>query len=188
MRKLQEVTWTIKPTGTPAVIRNCKKCNTKKKFYSSGKFRLNGNHTRIDLWLIYKCEKCDATWKLTLKTGFRPEDMDRDVFDRFIHNDEALARAYAFDLDLLKRNDCEINYEVGYEVEGFDERIPEAPLLIHLKCPFRFELKLSTFLAHQLGISISGVKRLAAVGRIQTVPECDVMKHRIKADLDVLLR
>ena len=117
-------TWTIVPTNTPLVIRNCSKCGIKKEFYCSEKFRMNGRHTKIDIWLIYK-------------------------------------------------------------VDGFDANDLKTPLHVQIKSPYLFELKLGTLLAGVLGISTSRLKKLVDSEAIQTSPSCNVMKHRIRADLEV---
>jgi len=182
-------TWVIIPDKTPLVIRNCSKCGRKKEFYSSDKFRLNGRHTKIDIWLIYKCIKCDTTWKLTIKKGIKPHDLTTELFDRFTNNDKDLAWQYAFDRHLLKQNGCEIQYaDINYTVDGFDLQDLNSPLLIHIKNQYLFELKLSALLANKLEVSINQIKRLADSGAIKTSLECDIMKYRIRTDLDVCLQ
>ena len=179
------------PVETPLIIRHCSKCNMKKEFYCSEKFRLNGRHTKIDIWLIYKCTKCDTTWKLTIKKGIKPHDISQALFDKFTYNDKETAWKYAFDRHLLKQNECEIQYaNMKYLVQGLDSdrdfSLPDS-WLIHIKSPYFFELKLSAFLAKQLGISISKIKKLVDDGSIMTSLECDIMKYRIRTELDVML-
>ena len=188
----KEVTWIIIPDKTPLVIRNCSKCGRKKEFYSSDKFRLNGRHTKIDIWLIYKCTKCDTTWKLTIKKGIKPQDLTAELFDRFTNNDKDLAWEYAFNRHLLKQNGCEIQYtNIGYSVEGFNPQDlsgpndMRCPLLIHIKSLHLFELKLNALLASKMGVSINKIKKLADNGIITTSLDCDIMKYRIRVDLDV---
>ena len=179
--------WTIIPTNTPLVIRHCSKCGRTKEFYCSEKFRLNGRHTKIDIWLIYKCTKCDTTWKSTIKRGIKPHDLPQHIFDKFTNNDKKLAWKYAFDRQLLKQNECEILYsDVKYDVEGFNEKDFENPLQIRVNSVYMFELKLSTFLAGRLSISVNKLKKLVQSGCVKTTPEYDIMKYRIRADIDVI--
>jgi hypothetical protein len=182
------VTWVITPTATPRVIRLCGKCNKKMDFYCSEKFRLNGNHTKIDIWLIYKCIKCDTTWKLTIKKGIKPHDMPVETFEHFINNDKDLAWRYAFDRNLLGQKKCELDYSgVNYEISGFDPADINGPLWARIVCLYPFELKLSAFLARVLGVSVSEIKRLAGSGRIRVKPECDMVKCRIRGEVIVYL-
>lgn len=189
-----EAIWTVRPLKTPVVIRNCSKCNKKMPFYCSEKFRLNGNHTRVDIWLIYKCEKCDSTWKLTLKKGIKPHDIPAELFERFINNDPLLAWEYAFDTRLLKQNACEMDYScVGYTVEvtAADTAAGDAlraPLHIRIQCPHRFELKLSALLASRLGVSMQQLKKMVENGVVTASPTNDIIKYRIRANLEVWVK
>ncbi|MCL2839314.1 MAG: DUF1062 domain-containing protein [Defluviitaleaceae bacterium] len=183
-----EVTWRIFPLNTPTIIRHCSKCNRKMDFYCSEKFRTNSNQTRSDIWLIYKCEKCDTTLKLAIKKGIKPSDLPKERFDKFTNNDVALAWEYAFNCDFLKNHNCVINYaSVKYRVDGIESIDLEKPLYIHLKSDFVFDLKLSGFLASTLNLSVTKIKRLAEMGNITTNPECNIAKHKIKSDMEILI-
>ena len=178
---INETTWHIVPENLPCVIRHCSKCNRKMSFYCSEKFRVNSNQLRADIWLIYKCSKCDTTWKLTLMKGVKPSDLAPELFEKFTNNDKDLAKKYAFDKQLLKQSDCEIDYSgVTYHIEGLTSL--NYPLHVRIQSQYFFDLKLSTLLANIIGISISGVKKLAESGLITTNPECNIMKYRIRAD------
>ena len=184
----QVATWTVVPINAPLVVRNCNKCGTKKEFYCSEKFRMNGRHTKIDIWLIYKCTKCDTTWKLTIKKGIKPHDISAEMFYLFTINDKDLAWRYAFDRSLLKQNGCDVVYEkVEYRVDGFDTVDLTNPLYLQIKSIYLFELKLASLLARMLGLSTSKLKKLVSDGTIRTSPECKIMKYRIRADLEVIL-
>ena len=189
MIKYNETIWLIIPENLPCVIRHCSKCNKKMKFYCSEKFRINSNQQRADIWLIYKCNKCDTTWKLTLMRGIKPRDLSSDMFDKFTNNDTDLAKKYAFNRQLLKQSGCEIDYKnITYHVEGFNSHKLEIPLRARVNSQYFFDLKLSTFLADILGMSVTGIKKYADNGLITTSPECNIMKYRIRADFDLLIQ
>jgi len=159
------------------------------EFYCSEKFRINGNHTRVDIWLIYKCIKCDTTLKLTIKRGIKPHSLSKELFDQFTNNDASLAWKYAFDRQFLKQHECEVNYaNVKYSIEGFESPDLSKHLHIHLKSQYIFDLKLSTFLANALDISVGKIKKLAINGMVMTSPKCDIIKYRIRSDIDIQLR
>jgi len=183
----KEATWRIIPTNTPAIIRHCSKCNRKSEYYCSEKFRINANQARIDIWLIYKCHKCDSTWKLTIKKGIKPYDLPAALFERFIDNDKCLAWQYAFDKHFLKQNSCVVDYtNMGYYVEGHEAYV--GPVLIRIQSPYVFDLKLSALLAKALSLSVGQIKKLAEGGAVSVTPEVDIMKHKIKSDLDIFMR
>ncbi|MCL1878680.1 MAG: DUF1062 domain-containing protein [Defluviitaleaceae bacterium] len=182
MRYEHEITCRIVPDNTPLIIRHCSKCNKSMEFYCSEKFRVNSNGARSDIWLIYKCTKCDSTWKATIAKGIKPNDLPPDKFDRFTHNDPDLAWEYAFNRSFLKQQSCGIDYSgVKYRVEGAENL--KFPLLLRMRCDYDFDLKLSKFLAGVLGVSVGQVKKLAKAGAIKTVPECDVLRCKIRGDV-----
>ena len=211
MDKYSRATWRIIPASTPPIIRRCSKCNRKIEYNCSEKFRVNANQARVDIWLIYKCSKCDSTWKLTIEKGIRPRDVPAALFEQFINNDKSLAWQYAFDRHFLKQNACMVDYaSVDYSVEGSDtvvmsENHPEAarffasrqgsandagkvsPLLVRLECPYVFELKLSALLAKALCISVGQVRKLVESGAISAGPDIDIMKYRIKSNLEIFI-
>jgi len=157
-------------------------------FYCSDKFRMNGNNTRLDVWLIYKCEKCDTTLKLTIKRGIKPHDIPREMFDAFTHNDAEYAWKYAFDRGFLKSNACTADYaNVEYRVEGCDLTGAMYPLTVHVTADYHFGLKLTTLLAGVLGISINALRKMVDVGYIETVPPCEITKRRIYDDFVLVI-
>ena len=179
----KHIIWHIIPKNTPMVIKHCSKCNKKMNFYCSEKFRLNSNQQRVDIWLIYKCTKCDTTWKLSLMRGIKPNDMTPELFDRLTNNDKELAWKYAFDRHLLKQSGCAIDYScVAYYVDGFDPQDLELPMCVHVQSQHFFDLKLSSFLAEQLGTSVSTIRKLAEKNLITTSLDCDIMKYRIRTN------
>ena len=56
--------WEIHQDGVPALRRFCPGCGCERPFVSSGKFRMNANGRRLDVWLIYKCPACGTTWNM----------------------------------------------------------------------------------------------------------------------------
>jgi hypothetical protein len=189
MLEKNEIICRIMPDNTPMIIRHCSKCNKNMPFYCSEKFRINSNGAKVDIWLIYKCEKCDTTWKLTISKGVKPCDLPPGKFEKYINNAAALAWEYAFDRGFLKQQSCKINYaHINYSVEGSETINQEFPLLIHLKSTYTFDLKLSKFLTGVFNISTSQLKTLVSIGKITTTPECDIMKHKIRADIDILVQ
>jgi len=158
------------------------------EYYCSEKFRVNANQVRVDIWLIYKCSKCDSTWKLTIKKGIKPRDLAPGLFERFVSNDKCLAWQYAFDRHFLKQNTCVVDYtSVNYSIDGIktDVKTLDGPLLVHLKSPYTFDLKLSAMLAKALSSSVGQIKKLAHSKAI-SVDSGDIMKLRIRADIDIL--
>ena len=60
----------------------------------TGKFRVNANGRRIDVWLIYRCANCGKKLNVTIHSRVRPESI---ALVRYEHNDPELVRRHAFD-------------------------------------------------------------------------------------------
>lgn len=117
--------WAIVPKTSPAIIRNCPGCRRKTAFHSSESFRINANGNKIDVWLIYRCEKCDSSWNLDIYTRISPGSLDKGLYERFQQNDRETALEYGCCKEILSRNRAEALWEqVEYDVE-----ITELPLL-----------------------------------------------------------
>ena len=104
MRKVKRTAHTSK---APTVIRHCRKCGTKSEYASTGSFRVNAQRKSLDVWLIYKCTKCNTTWNLTILSRVTPGAILPELLRGFHENDTDLAMTYATDKALLKRNGAE---------------------------------------------------------------------------------
>ncbi len=76
-------------------------------FVNTGKFRVNANGSRVDVWLIYQCEKCKHSLNLTVYERVRPSRISDEEYRLFLENDETLAVKYGNDKEFLKRNRVE---------------------------------------------------------------------------------
>ena len=72
MSYIKKEEWTILPGEAPAIRRNCSGCRKSSIFRSSGNFRMNANGNKLDVWLIYRCEKCDTSWNMDIYTRTAP--------------------------------------------------------------------------------------------------------------------
>ena len=91
------------------VYHRCGGCGKKQEFVNSGRFRVNANGNRIDIWLIYRCKRCKHSWNLTVFERINPSNIPIDLYGRFLENDEELASRYGNDAAFLKRNHAEMN-------------------------------------------------------------------------------
>jgi hypothetical protein len=98
---------TAQAENASIVVKYCKKCKMKAKFASSGLFRVNANRKNLDVWLIYKCIKCNTTWNLTVLSRVTTGSIPQDLLTGFHENDIELAKHYASDVALIKRSGAE---------------------------------------------------------------------------------
>lgn len=178
------IRWTVVPLSTPSVLRRCARCNDKKIFRSSDRFRVNASGRALDVWLIYKCEHCNQTWNATILSRVSPESMPSDLYQRFMDNDEATAWQYAFDFDALKKNDVEVDPKVETRVDGpdLDWSLVSGPLLtLEIDTKFPGLVRLETLLAGRLGVLRRSLTELYAEGQLRIRPDHkDPLSRKIK--------
>lgn len=168
MSYLNKHQWELVPESLPMVKRSCPKCNEKTNYINSEKFRINANKNNIDIWLIYKCEKCKSTWNMTIYERIKPTNISKQEYNKFLSNDKELAREYAFDLSICSKNKSEvaldnINYRVvPRQLEAY--YITEDELVIELICKYPIDLRVDKLLSDALGVSRNKIKGMFKEG------------------------
>ena len=99
---LNTTEYRIIPTSGYQVLRNCSGCGCKAAYESTGSFRVNANGKRIDVWLIYRCERCRHTLKVPIYERVSPQKIPPELYEKFLANDEELAARYGADAPWLK--------------------------------------------------------------------------------------
>ena len=185
------ITWEVKVKNTPLLIKKCSHCDSD-RFYCSDKFRMNAQKKNIDVWLIYRCVKCDNTCNLTLLSRSKPDLIDKTLFHSFSMNDKDAAWKYAFSTEMERKNNLRLDYgSVEYEV-GPDTSLEDLLNLsnevikIHIKCEFEFDLKLSSLIRRCFSLSANQVKRMFEDGIIMISGNKPPQKHKVK-DGDMIL-
>ena len=160
------ITWEVKVNNTPLLIKKCSHCDSD-RFYCSDKFRMNAQKKNIDVWLIYRCVKCDNTCNLTLLSRSKPDLIDKTLFHSFSMNDKDTAWKYAFSTEMERKNNLRLDYgSIEYE--------------IHIKCEFEFDLKLSSLIRRRFSLSANQVKRMFEDGIITISGNKPPQKHKVK--------
>lgn len=77
-------------------------------FVCAGKFRVNANGRRLDVWLIYRCQRCGRTWNVPLFERISPEKLPAGQYEGFLDNDQELVRQYAGDRGFFKGKGYEL--------------------------------------------------------------------------------
>lgn len=186
--------WEILPENLPAIIHNCQKCGNRSRFVCSENFRVNAQQKHLDVWLIYRCEKCDKTLNLTLFSRISPKALDKDILYKVTHNDRDYARQLAFDYDLLKRNGMAPDYaSVIYKMKG-------APLLlgaaarVHIHCNVSTGMRADRLLPEMIYAPGAGVpisrehfQKLVKSGVISGKNGEALGKLKISGDLELIV-
>ncbi|ETX03299.1 DUF1062 domain-containing protein [Candidatus Entotheonella palauensis] len=158
---------------TPHLIRHCLQCGRQSRFVSSDRFRMNAHQRQIDVWLIYRCQRCETTWNCPLFLRCRPGDLDEALYHQLQVNDRAAAWRYAFDAERFQRLHIPADFAVPYRTE-YD---PVAPAIgeghhvnLELELTMPCQVRLDRLLAGALDISRTQVQRWLKQGRLDVHP------------------
>lgn len=179
------ITWEVKVKNTPLLIKKCSHCDSD-RFYCSDKFRMNAQKKNIDVWLIYRCVKCDNTCNLTLLSRSKPDLIDKTLFHSFSMNDKDTAWKYAFSTEMERKNNLRLDYSsVEYEVipnTSLEDllNLSNEVIKIHIKYEFEFDLKLSSLIRRCFSLSANQVKRMFEDGIITISGNKPPQKHKVK--------
>lgn len=172
----KEVIWDVR-CSSPKVMRHCKKCGGKTEYVSSGQFRINAQRKSLDIWLIYKCERCNTTWNNTIYTRISPQQVGTALLERFHSNDENLAMQYAMDIHRLEQNGAEVTMP-DFEVSGEPISLTE-PVKIRICSQYPLPLKISSIIKKHLGLSGREFDNLFLDGRIKGETAQDIRKCKL---------
>ena len=105
-------------------------------YVNTGRFRVNANGRRIDVWLIYQCEKCKHTLNLSIYERVNPEMIPGDEYKKFLANDEGCALEYGTNYPLFAKNKAQIcDEKIEYLIK--EEIVPQKENLESTIFPYR---------------------------------------------------
>ena len=95
--------FTVVSVAPPTIRAHCRKCGGARRFVCAERFRANSNGKLVDIWLLYRCTRCDATRNVTVVERTPVARIGRDLLDAAYDNDPTTARRIARDAPLLRR-------------------------------------------------------------------------------------
>lgn len=183
---MKTIVWHVEATAAPAALRPCGTCGAEARFESTGRFRVNAQKKRLDVWLIYRCAGCGSVWNCAVISRSRPAGVGRERLERFMGNDPGLALTCALDAGLLKRNGARRG-PVGFVVEG---ELPGGgeDCRVEITAEGLSGIRLAEVLRAKLGLSRSELKRLAAAGHVTCADGADVLAAKLRPRQTVVVR
>ena len=168
---LEKIEYEIVPIDSLPVIRNCSGCGKRTYFRNTKKFRVNANGNRLDVWLIYQCEKCKHTYNLAIYERAKVSSVPAEEYKSFLANDEQLAEKYGRNYQLFKKNKAEIDLEaVNYQITRLrgipDSKDYQYPVEIMIHNPCGLKIRPEKQIAEVLCLSRSQVKKMMELGNI----------------------
>lgn len=161
---MRTIYWEVECLSCVKVRRRCKRCGGKTEFASSELFRVNANKKKLDVWLVYRCLCCGASWNLPVHERVAPGRLPRGELEGFLQNDAAMARAYAMDAALLARHGCETR-SPDYAVAGEDPPVGR-PVQVVIRSALPLDVRVSKLLRQKLGLSEGALDALLEGGGI----------------------
>lgn len=181
-----EYIWDIKAKNTPFLKKKCSHCDSD-RFQCSDKFRLNAQKKNIDIWLIYRCVKCNNRYNMTIFSRIRTESISKELFGRFSGNDVDLAWEYAFSYETRRKNNVEADVEgVEYEIQLDEiplekmESDPGGMVSFRIKCPFECNLRISKVIRIGLHLSSGKLDQLIESGALLVHEKPLQKKHKVR--------
>lgn len=170
MSYCRETEYEIIPDESFSIIRGCAGCGRKTHFVNTGKFRVNANGNRLDIWLVYQCENCKHTCNLAVYERQKVSSVPKEAYDRFLSNDEELAQQYGRDVSFFQKQRAQIDFgRMQYtavmrrDTPGI---LPETWILT-IQNPCGIKIRPEKQIAMVTGLSASRVKRMIEEGSIE---------------------
>ena len=171
MSYLEITEYRVMPETAFKIIRNCPGCTEKTHYRSTGSFRVNANGKRVDIWLIYQCEKCRHTYNLSLYERTNAADIPPGEYEKFQANDVGQAFYYGTDKGVFRRNRAEIAWEViPYRLESVSGS-EKTGRRVYVDNPRALKVREDKIAAEILGISRNQVKELIRDERLEILKE-----------------
>lgn len=174
----------IIPLGSYRIWHNCAGCGGKEYFRNTGSFRINANGSKIDVWLIYQCEKCRHTYNLTVYERTAQAKIGKEEYRLLLANDEGLAFRCGNDKMLFRKNRVQTDMELrdftlrkkegrkevkeGEQIPG--DQIPKE-CRIHITNPMELRVRTDKAAACLLQTSRSRIRQWVKEGKLEIIHE-----------------
>lgn len=177
---MQTIIWEVSFPSPPELLRRCRRCGRTTSFRSSGLFRVNAQQKNLDVWLIYHCGECNASWNMTVLSRVSSRQMNPQRLEQYIENDPALAMECAMNMELIRKNEVQA-CPIDHETHGWLPVFPlEEPVRILIRSPYDVPVKVTDILREKLGLSGSTLKWMAKSGQLSMEGGADPLKRRLR--------
>lgn len=192
MSYLKEYEWQLIPKNLPTIKRICPKCSKKTNYINTKKFRINANKNSLDVWLIYQCNKCKSTYNMTIYERINPLDIPKDEYEKFLANDENLAKEYSFDINFYSKNKAEAVFDdISYSVvkkEIKTSSYDNNETIINIVSKYPTNVRVDKLLSDNLGLTRSAIKKLYEKGYIYSNENNNLLRCKIKNNIRIHIK
>jgi hypothetical protein len=150
---------------------------------------MNTNAKLTDIWLIYRCARCEATKNLTIVERKPIAKVGRSLVDAATTNDPIAARRYARDLDLLRRAGVQVRRGDSFSLSesGMAGESARGASRVQLLFAEPLLVRIDHVLGEALGLSRRRLRALDAAGRLRLDPPVPLSRLRLTTTTDVAI-
>lgn len=186
--------WIVEPSEAPYYLNRCNRCRKVNPYYCSEKFRINAQKKSVDVWLIFKCKKCDNTKNIDVLSRVNPKLIDKEEYMNFQYNDRETAWKYAFDADVINKNKARvvwdhIEYSTTGDIMSLEEIQEQEEDLVefNIRIKYNIELNLFTLIKKNLNLTTSKLEKMLSAGVITIFPPGPVKKAKVADGQQVMV-
>ena len=168
------VTWRLRRTYLPRILHRCAGCAAMSTFEPTGRFRVNANRKRLDVWLLLRCAACSRVLKATIVERASVRSIAPALLKGYQCNDPGLVARIFTDPSFRRRNRLTLDFEGIWELAA--EPIPSCrgrPVTVRVEFVDPLPVRPVQLIAAGLGISRNQVERLLAAGTIRSPTRLD---------------
>jgi hypothetical protein len=165
----------VTSTATPPIAWHCPTCRRTERFACSQRFRANANGKLVDIWLIYRCIRCDQTKNITVVERRPVAKVPRALLDAAIDNDAATARGLARDVGLLKRAGARVAAPDDWRLDPARHATDGSDTIL-LRFAEPLLVRLDAVVAAALGVSRRRVAELVEVEQPTPTARLDALR------------
>ena len=153
--------WVVRRTRLPLLSVRCVDCRSESATTGVGRFRVNANGKRLDVWLLVRCVLCDRTSKLTVRERAPVRSFDPAELDGYHASDPELVASTLLDPRFTRRNSVTLDWTGAWRLD-----IPPAwpgaalpPVKVEVVFEDPVPVRPERLIAHGLGLSRQQVLR-----------------------------
>jgi len=131
------------------------------KYVNTNCFRVNANGNKIDVWLIYQCEKCKHTYNMSIYERKKLSGIQPEIYKSFLDNDTELALKFGTDKQFFANNRAEIDWSsIEYNLHVIPGGSSEEFDCIEIYNPYKIKIRTDKVVADLLHLTRNKIKML----------------------------
>src|ERR1700733_9919270 len=125
--------WVVRRTRLPLLSVRCVDCRSESSTTGAGRFRVNANGKRLDVWLLVRCVLCDRTSKLTVRERAPVPSFNPAELDGYHASDPELVASTLLDPAFARRNHFTLDWTGAWRLDSSPDRLDK-------EYPYRVEV------------------------------------------------